>query len=329
MKRHIAFFLALLIGAPALAETQATATARTANILQATGIAGSQISYVMKQFKSAVLYATKAELQAATPDEGTVGYAEDTNTVYLRSGSTWKPLTQGTGEFSVLFDEGASKGLTMQALTGGAYVTTADAYNVIKYGWPAHTSYFVTNTTAVGTITPAATAVGLDLNGGAPGDNDEWTWTLNTLESTGGPLIIGTTPAWKACVTLKIADVSGSDGCYLAVTTAGTHVDLASNDPNYGSYVAIGNVSGTIFVSDNTTGPTTTTDAWADAATKTLCILGTLAGVVTYTNGGVAPTATDPHTLADGVPHAMRVQCINATDIANAVEVSAASFDLQ
>jgi hypothetical protein len=275
------------------------------------------------------LYKTETARLAHNAPEGVYGYVTGTNESYIRFGASWLPLNPRNLQWSMSFDEGASKGLTLQAATGAAYSTTADAYNVFTYGSPPIKFHFVTNTTATGTITPVATAVGIDLNGGSPGDNDEWTAVWGILEGTGGPLIPGTTPAWKACATLTVEDVSGTDGCYLAVTSAGAHVDLSSNDPNYASYVAIGPVSGTINVSDSTTGPTSTTDAWADAATKALCILGTQAGVVTYTINGAAPTATDAHTLADGVPHVMRVQCINAADIANKVELSAASFTLQ
>lgn len=329
--RQLLVALALLLAVPlAHAETQATAKTRLIKILRDQAhMDGPSAVYAESQFNHVKWYATNAELQAASPDEGNIGYAQDTNTTYVMVGTAWRPLG-ATIEFNVDFDEGASKGLVLQALTGATYSTTADAYDMLGYaGTNRFTSLFTTNTTATGTITPAATAVGVDLNGGSPGDNDEWTWTMGSLNTTGGYIIPGTTPAWKACATIKIEDVSGSDGCYLEVTTAGTHVDLSSNDPNYGSYAAIGNVSGTIYVSDNTTGPTSTTDTWADTATKTLCILGSAAGVITYTNGGAAPTATDPHTLGDGVPHVVRVQCINASDIANKVEVSNVKLVLQ
>ena len=330
MKKFIFAFVALF-AIPALAETQAAANTRTLKILQnEAGISSKSVVYLAEQLKSSLLYATNAELQAATPAEGVIGYAQDTNTAYIRSASSWRPLDPYTIEWSMLFDEGASKGLVLAAeAAGAAYSTTADAMNYVRYGYPPIKFIFTTNTTAVGTITPAATAVGLDLNGGSPGDNDEWTATFGSVEGTGGPIIPGTTPAWKACATLKVADVSGTDGCYLEVTSAGLHVDLASGDPNYTSYAAIGLVSGAIYVSDNTTGATDTTNTWADAASKALCILGSSAGVITYTINGVAPTATDAHTLGDGVPHVMRIQCINSTDIANTVEMTYAGITLQ
>ncbi len=332
MKKLLIAIALLFTATPAFAvETQATIASKVKRILiNQAHISSNDIDYVYAAIAASKIYATNAELQAASPAEGVIAYATDSNSLYFRSGSTWLPLMPRTLEWSMTFDEGASKGLTMAAeAAGAAYSTTADALNYITYGYPPIRFIFTTNTTATGTITPAATAVGLDLNGGAPGDNDEWTATFGSIEGTGGPLIPGTTPAWKACATLKIADVSGSDGCYLEVTSTGLHADLSSGDPNYTSYVAIGNVSGAIYVSDNTTGATDTTNTWADAATKALCILGSAAGVVTYTINGSAPVVTDAHTLGDGVPHVMRIQCLNTADVANTVELTSAEFKLQ
>lgn len=275
-------------------------------------------------------YTTHALLFAASPTEGTVAYAVDTNTSYLRSGSSWIPLDNQSIEWSMTFNEGASKGLTLQAITGATYSTTADAYNVVTYGAPPLKFHFVTNTTATGTITPAAEALGIDLNGGSPGDNDEWTATFGQLGSTGGPAIIGTSPAFKACAEISVHDVTGTDGLWVMVASAGTHVDLSSGDPNYASYCAIGLLtSGSVYVSDNTTGGTDTTDDVIDDGSPELCVLVSAAGVCTYTNEGVAPTVTDAHTLGDGVPHVMRIQGINTSDLMDDTHLKSASFLFQ
>jgi hypothetical protein len=223
-------------------------------------------------------FATNALLQASSEPEGVIAYAVDTNTSYLRSGSSWRPLDPRSIEWSMTFNEGASKGFVAAAeAAGAAYSTTPDALNYITYGYPPIRFTFVTNTTATGTVTPAAEALGIDLNAGSPGDNDEWTATFGTIDGTGGPAIIGTTPAFKFCATLSIHDVDGTDGLYVMVTSTGLHVDLSSADPNYTSYCAIG-ITGssdpaTIFVSDNTTGGTDTTNTWANDASKEVCIL--------------------------------------------------------
>lgn len=277
-------------------------------------------------------YSTNTALLADNQPEGVIGYAKNTDTGYLRAGDKWMPLNIGamTLPFSMRFDEGASKGLTLAAeAAGAAYSTTADALNYVTYGYPPIRFTFVTNTTATGTVTPTADANGLDLNGGSPGDNDEWTATFGTIEGTGGPAIIGTTPAFKFCASLDLADVSGSDGLWVEVTSTGLHVDLSSGDPNYTSYCAIGHISGNIYVSDNTTGGTDTTDDWVDGAEKDLCVLVSSGGACTYTINGVAPTVTDAHTLGDGVPHVARIQAINAADLTDDTHLRAVKWVLQ
>mgnify|MGYP001615358178 CR=1 FL=1 len=222
------------------------------------------------------------------------------------------PIASGPW-FEVSFNEGASKGVSLYSPLAAAYATTADAVNVLAYGQQWRFA-FVTNTTVTGTITPAGTATGLDLNAGSPGNSDEWTMTAGMSPSNvGGMIIPGTTPAGSACATLNATTVTEAAGLWLLLTTPGAHVDLASADPNYTSYAGIGIVQGDIKVSDNTTGATDTQDNATNGVSATLCILWSASGVITYTNGGSAPTATDAHTLADGVPHVVRIQGLNHT----------------
>ncbi len=260
-------------------------------------------------------FATKTEIVALTNvTESTYAYALDTGTSYVYNGSKWIPLDPGSIEFDVTFDEGASKGVALYTPLSAAYSTTADAVNILSYGSAlTYKFHFVTNTTATGTITPAGTATGLNLNGGSPGNSDEWTLTTGMGDAVGGMIIPGTTPAWKACATLNPTDVSEVAGLWLLVTSVGAHVDLSSADPNYTSYAGIGIEQTDIVVSDNTTGATDTTNDATDATELALCILGTSASVITYTINGAAPTVTDAHTLADGVPHVIRIQGLNHT----------------
>lgn len=273
-------------------------------------------------------YKTEALRAADNQPEGVVGYTTSSNQFYGRQQDTWVPLGSSLA-WSMTFNEGASKGVSLIEQDGTAYSTTADATNVITYGYPPLKFAFATNTTATGTITPAAEALGLDLNGGSPGDNDEWTATFGNFLGTGGPAVIGTTPAFKFCATLSIHDVDGTDGLWVMLTSTGVHADLSSGDPNYTSYCGIGNVSGSIYVSDNTTGGTDTTNTWADDASKELCVLASAAGACTYTIDSVAPTVTDAHTLGDGVPHVARIQGINATNLMDDTHVVAARWAFQ
>jgi hypothetical protein len=88
-------------------------------------------------------------------------------------------------------------------------------------------------------------------------------------------------------------------------------------------------MSGNIYVSDNTTGGTDTTQDWADDESHALCVLVSAAGACTYTIDGAAPTVTDAHTLGDGLNEVMRIQGINDSDIMDDTWLSAASFSLQ
>ena len=214
--------------------------------------------------------------------------------------------------FQKKFNEGASKGLSLYTPLSAAYSTTADAVNVLAYGHDFQ-AHFVTNTTATGTITPAGTATGLDLNAGSPGNSDEWTMTMGMAGATGGMIIPGTTPAWKACVTANITDVSEAAGFWLLVTTPGVHVDLSTADPNYTSYAGIGIEQTDFVVSDNTDGAVDTTTNAADATEFEACVYGSAAGVITYYLDGSQTAAAATHTLGDGVPHVVRLQGLNHT----------------
>lgn len=215
--------------------------------------------------------------------------------------------------FSVAFDEGASKGLARMTPLSAAYSTTADAVNVLQYGPEGFRMLFVTNTTATGTITPAGTATGLDLNAGSPGNSDEWTATVGQPASTGGMIIPGTTPAGEACAVMNATTVSEAAGFWLLLTTPGAHVDLSSADPNYTSYAGIGIEQTDIVVSDQTDGAVDTTLNASNGVSFEACIKWSAAGVITYYVDDVNVAAAATHTLADGVPHVVRLQGLNHT----------------
>lgn len=116
---------------------------------------------------------------------------------------------------------------------------------------------------------------------------------------------IGTSAAFFFQVSLNVADVSGG-GPYMI----GFRKQEANNATlaNYTDYAMIGmnaSVSATnisLLTELNAGGQTTTdtTDAWADGTTKTLAVLVSAAGVVTYTIDGVAPSVTAAFTFDSG-----------------------------
>lgn len=229
--------------------------------------------------------------------------------------------------FTVAFDEGAAKGLSLLQHDGSVYDTTADVVNDLTYG--GTTFIFETVTTAAGTVTPVADAGGLDIQGSSVGIADEWVMSTGQLGAVSREIIIGTTPAWKACATWKSTVVLQQAALYLEVTTPGVPVDFGSSDPNYTSYAAIGQLLDEIYISDNTTGPTDTTDNWANGEVYALCILGDGAGVITYLLNGSAPSNVDAHTLADGVPHIIRLQGLTVTGTTSKPIITLFKFEYQ
>jgi hypothetical protein len=255
-----------------------------------------------------IRYATKASLDAASPVEGTVGYAVDTNTSYQRSGSTWMPLDPFSPEYTITFNEGASKGLQGMQSDGTVFDSTAATLNHLVYG---HYTLGAMQIVDAGNSVPVADAEGLDITAGNVTDNDHVAYFGGMLGASGRPLVVGTDPAFKMCVTTKIHDVSGTDGYFIGFRTASpVTVAVAS----YSDYCGFHIVSGDIKVTDKTTGDTDTTDNWTDDQSKALCVLVSSAGACTYTVDGSAPTTTDAHTLGDGILVVPAGQLIHAAD---------------
>lgn len=211
-------------------------------------------------------------------------------------------------EFQVDFNEGASKGLQNAQSDGTAYDSTAATLNYLYYGKVTLGAMMIVD---VGATVPAADATGLDITAGNVTNDDHVAYFAGILGATGRPLIPGTDPPFRMCVTTKIADVSGTDGYFIGfATTEPATVAVAS----YTDYCGFHIVSGDIKVTDKTTGDTDTTDNWTDTQSKKLCVLVGSAGACTYTVDGVAPTTVDAHTLGDGVPVIPRIQLIHTAD---------------
>lgn len=96
--RHLAFLFALLTGllfaAPTpAATTQATKQNQLAYVMTSQGFPASQVALFLGGTANVLYYDTAAELLAATPTEGKIGYAIDTNAFYLRAGAAWVGLS--------------------------------------------------------------------------------------------------------------------------------------------------------------------------------------------------------------------------------------------
>lgn len=321
----------LLIGAVATAAGMAGGISRNTGIHKITSHAGEAITCASSASGGAYCAETMLESEddANIADDLTVGDASTFGGDATFNGGSGAltvngPIARGPW-FEATFNEGASKGVALHTQLGAAYATTADAVNHLAYG--QHRFLFVTDTTATGTITPAGTALGLDLNAGSPGNSDEWTFSTGYgTSNVGGMITPGTTPAWEACATVNGTDVSEIAGLFLEVTTPGVSVVLSSADPNYTSYAAIGIEQTDIVVSDNTDGAVDTTVDAVDLTPVALCIRGSAAGVITYYINGTQTAAAATHTLGDGVPHVVRIQGLNHTGTEAPMNVS--SFSL-
>lgn len=172
------------------------------------------------------------------------------------------------------------------------------------------------------TLPVTTTSVGLDITGDLT-DNDGFEVTLGVLGATGTPFVIGDDPAFYACATIKITDVSGSDELMFGFRRAEPFQAVMTS---YADYAAIGNVSGDIKLeTEVNAGGTTTTDTtanWADAETRQLCEYVTAAGVATYKIDGAAPSTTAAFTFDDGDPVVVYVYLRHDADIAEATAIT-------
>jgi hypothetical protein len=160
-------------------------------------------------------------------------------------------------------------------------------------------------------IVPVKVAgVGLDISLDAV-DNDQCEIIVaDSLNSTGPCYTIGTDAAFRFDVKLLIDDVSDYSPVAVGFRKQAAFVDdtpaFADWKTAYTDMAAIGPEGSAtadieIYHSLNGNDATVdTTDNWADGETKTLSVLVSAAGVVTYLIDGAAPTTTLAQTFDDG-----------------------------
>ena len=111
---------------------------------------------------------------------------------------------------------------------------------------------------------------------------------------------VGTDGACYLKVTLDIPDISGTDDCAVGWRKAEAY---QANIDDYDELASLNVISGAIYIetilNGGTTTSTDTTNTWADAATKTLEVYVSSAGVVTYKIDGVVPTTVASFTFDD------------------------------
>ena len=166
-------------------------------------------------------------------------------------------------------------------------------------------------------------ASSLDIGGDQVAD-DGMEIVGGVMGASGRPFIVGDDAPFYFCATIGLTDVSGTDDLHMGFR-ASDEVFNAVFD-NYTDLASIGAISGDIYIetilNNAATTSTDTTDNWADAAVKKLCIYVGATGAVTYTIDGAAPTTTATYTFADGLPVIPFIHYIHDTDICDEIDLT-------
>lgn len=145
---------------------------------------------------------------------------------------------------------------------------------------------------------------------------------------------VGTDAAFFFSATLKVGDASGVNPLVVGFRKAEAY---QATHTSYADYAAIG-IVGTSnpnlikTITEAAGGGTTTTDTtntWADAATKTLTVKVSAAGVVTYEINGAAPTAVVAFSFTAGDVVVPYLYFLNAADVSDNVYLTAWEVGLQ
>lgn len=211
------------------------------------------------------------------------------------------------------------------AMTTVAGVTWSASAQQLDIGYFGPHAFIFGQGTAQ-TLLPVIDAAGLDISGDQVNAEAYEMWA-GTLGASGRPAVIGVDPAFYFCATTTVADASGLAKYNVGWRTA-TQTQAAATITTYLNYATIG-INGTanpntiyeLTGNDDTDVSTDTTNTWADAATKVLCVGVSGAGAVAYSINGAAPTATAAFSFDDGdsvIPFIMSVQ---SADLSGAVDI--------
>jgi len=182
------------------------------------------------------------------------------------------------------------------ASAGGAPLGTTGAINTLLLANGNYFNYHIKGAgqTLVGPIwVNPGINIALDLT---DDEGSEWNHGIGT--DTPYQFTIGTDPAFFARCRFTIADVSGTDDCAFGFRKLAAH---QANIDDYTDMAVLNAISGTITIetilNNAATTSTSTTQSWADAATHSLTVKVSAAGVVTYEVDDAAPTATAAFTF--------------------------------
>jgi hypothetical protein len=163
MTRILAAVLSLLVltvALPAHGETQAIQQARMKNRLHLSGMDWGSAVYVFNGLANAHYYDTSVELLAASPSDGRIGYAIDTDTAYMMVAGSWVALASAGGLLG-------TNGGTIGNETNNVWTFTENSEN-LTLTYASDLVTFASGTSATFAFTPASAFAGdVTLNGGA------------------------------------------------------------------------------------------------------------------------------------------------------------------
>ncbi|MEE8151269.1 MAG: hypothetical protein V3T43_06095 [Nitrosomonadaceae bacterium] len=170
-------------------------------------------------------------------------------------------------------------------------------------------------------LAPVLTATGLNVSLDQT-DNDGVEITQGILAIGRHAYVVGTDGKFFLRVKFKIADVSGTDDCAVGFRKAEAYqAAIDSYDEMAVLNVISGDVNIETILNNAATTTTDTTDNWADAATHTLTVRVSAAGVVTYQFDNAAPTTVAAFTFDDAEVLIPFFYFLHDSDVAGAVEL--------
>lgn len=239
-------------------------------------------------------------------------------------------IRQGKLDRRYIFEEFKTRPLACLA-SGGAPSGTTGAVNLL--GFPENTLEHLVIGAGQTILVPTLGANGLDISQDQTASEGCELCAGITTRSP-GRFVVGTDAAFFMQATFTVADASGA-----AILLAGFRKSEAyqTDYNNYDELVSIGILGSanpnTIFLStilnNAATVNTNTTNTWADGATKTLKVLVSAAGVVTYQIDGAAPSTVAAFTFDAAESVTPFVTFLHSADVAGAVELSLFECGLQ
>jgi hypothetical protein len=158
--RKLAFLFIMLLASTAFATTHTVKHGRLRYALIMGGFHPAKADLLIADFANMLYYDTAAELLAATPSEGRMGWAVDTNALYFYTGAAWVALGSASGILG-------TNGGTIGNETNNVW-TIAENDENITLTFASNLVTLASGTSATFAITPAIAFAGdATFNGGA------------------------------------------------------------------------------------------------------------------------------------------------------------------